>query len=215
MRTIPGIIFFILLIFLDVSCTIKVGAASEKKSTKTISSDNSSIEVEEKNNETPYFIGPGDMLRIQVYGEKELTGLYQVSPEGLIMFPFAGELSVEGMTNLSLARQIADKLKDGYIIDPQVAVLVEEFVSKRIFVLGQVKKAGNFPIRTTMSVIEAISHAGGFTDFADISNVVVTRKNDDGKEVRYVINIKAIVNGDRKNFYLSPGDIIFVRERFF
>ncbi|HRZ78891.1 MAG TPA: polysaccharide biosynthesis/export family protein [bacterium] len=214
-RKIPYIIFFLTVSLTAVSCTIKVGSDSEKKPVKGTVSESVSSEQSEVKGETPYFIGPGDMLRIQVYGDKELTGLYQVSPEGLIMFPFAGEISVDGMTNLSLARQIAEKLKEGYLIDPQVTVLIEEFVSKRIFVLGQVKKAGNFPIRTTMSIIEAISHAGGFTDFADISNVVVTRKTDDGKETRHVIDIKAIVNGDRKNFYLSPGDIIFVRERFF
>lgn len=206
---------FLIFILMTVSCTIKVGSDPVKKPSKDTRSEVSSSEQSETEGETPYFIGPGDMLRIQVYGDKELTGLYQVSPEGLIMFPFAGEISVNGMTNLSLARQISEKLKEGYIVDPQVTVLVEEFVSKRIFVLGQVKKAGNFPIRTTMSIIEAVSHAGGFTDFADISNVVVTRKTDDGKETRYVIDIKAIVNGNRKNFYLSPGDIIFVRERFF
>lgn len=214
-RRSSSITIIIITLLMTVSCTIKVGSDSDKKPVKETRSEVSSSEQGGTNGETPYFIGPGDMLRIQVYGDKELTGLYQVSPEGLIMFPFAGEISVDGMTNLSLARQIAEKLKEGYIIDPQVTVLVEEFVSKRIFVLGQVKKAGNFPIRTTMSIIEAVSHAGGFTDFADISNVVVTRKTDDGKETRYVIDIKAIVNGDRKNFYLSPGDIIFVRERFF
>jgi len=66
-----------------------------------------------------------------------------------------------------------------------------------------------------MSVIEAISLSGGFTDFADISNVVVTRKGKDEKEKRFVIDIKEIVNGTKENFYLNAGDIIFVRERFF
>ncbi|HNW81372.1 MAG TPA: polysaccharide biosynthesis/export family protein [bacterium] len=205
--------FFVVFALLT-SCTIKVGNTPEKKISKETVNGSTADSSDEKT-EMLFFIGPGDMLSIQVYGDKELTGLYQVSPEGLIMFPFAGEVSVEGMTNLSLARKIADKLRDGYIVDPQVTVLIQEFVSKRIFVLGQVKKAGNFPIRTTMSVIEAISHAGGFTDFADISNVVVTRRGSDGNETRFVLDIKAIVNGNKKNFYLSPGDIVFVRERFF
>jgi len=73
------------------------------------------------------YIGPGDMLKIQVYGEKELTGTYQVSPEGSIMFPFIGEVKVEGLNNFSLAAKISEMLKDGYINDPQVTVLVEEF----------------------------------------------------------------------------------------
>ena len=66
-----------------------------------------------------------------------------------------------------------------------------------------------------MSVIEAISLAGGFTNLADLSNVVVTRKGTDGKEKRFVVDIKSIVNGIKENFYLDAGDIVFVGERFF
>ena len=111
--------------------------------------------------------------------------------------------------------KISSKLKEGYLKEPNVTVLVEEFVSKRIFVLGQVKKAGSFPIRRRMSVIEAISLAGGFTNLADLSNVVVTRKGGDGREKRFVVDIKSIVNGAKENFYLDAGDIVFVGERFF
>lgn len=208
--------FFVLLIIIlqifTSSCTIRVGGNDKKKSSQESVVPDSSAAVD---SEMLSYIGPGDMLKIQVYGEAQLTGTYQVSPEGSIMFPFIGEVRVEGLNNFSLAARIAEMLKDGYINDPQVTVLVEEFVSKRIFVLGQVKKAGSFPIRTRMSVIEAISLSGGFTDFADISNVVVTRKGREGKEKRFVIDIKQIVNGTKENFYLNAGDIIFVSERFF
>ena len=194
------------------SCTIRVDNKDKKQSSNGNVVSESNVASD---GEILSYIGPGDMLKIQVYGEKELTGTYQVSPEGSIMLPFIGEVKVEGLNNFSLAAKIAEMLKDGYINDPQVTVLVEEFVSKRIFVLGQVKKAGSFPIRTRMSIIEAISLSGGFTDFADISNVVVTRKGKDEKEKRFVIDIKEIVNGTKENFYLNAGDIIFVRERFF
>ena len=66
-----------------------------------------------------------------------------------------------------------------------------------------------------MSIIEAISLAGGFTNLADLSNVVVTRKSEGSKEQRFVVDIKSIVNGAKENFYLDAGDIVFVRERFF
>ena len=66
-----------------------------------------------------------------------------------------------------------------------------------------------------MSVVEAITLSGGFTQTADLNNVVVTRKETDGREKRYVINIQSIVNGSKENFYLRAGDIIFVGERFF
>ncbi|MGI6393873.1 MAG: polysaccharide biosynthesis/export family protein [bacterium] len=205
-------ILSIVIQFVFTSCTIYVGEKEKKKnsSAETVYESNAVVE-----NEMLSYIGPGDMLKIQVYNEKDLSGTYQVSPEGSIMFPFVGEVKVEGLNNFSLAAKISEMLKNGYINDPHVTILVEEFVSKRIFVLGQVKKAGSFPIRTKMSVVEAISLSGGFTDFADIGNVVVTRKGKDGKEKRFVIDIKQIVNGTKENFYLNAGDIIFVKERFF
>lgn len=195
-----------------VSCTIKVGDETDKSQV----SDAVNYDPGEERKVDPLsFIGAGDKIRIQVFNEKELSGVYQVSPEGYIMFPFIGEIKVDGMDNFALAVKIASKLKDGYLKEPNVAVVVEEFVSKRIFVLGQVSKAGSFPIRRQMSVIEAVSLAGGFTNLADLSNVVVTRKSEGSKEKRFVIDIKSIVNGAKENFYLEAGDIVFVRERFF
>jgi|GEM_PF-492505 len=163
----------------------------------------------------PGVIGPGDLLQITVYGEKELTGLHQVSPEGFIIFPFIGDIAVKGMTNFSLAERIAERLREGFVKDPQVYILVKEFNSRRVFVLGQVKNAGKFTIIHEMSIVEAISVAGGFTNFADINNVVVTRKDEAAKEIRYVLNMEEILAGKANNFYLLPGDIVFVQERFF
>ena len=209
-RLLPKLLFFFSLLFFA-SCTIKVG---ENNTDRQMSSQTSTEAVEEEEDHLS-FIGAGDKINIQVYNEKELSGVYQVSPEGYINFPFIGEIKVDGLNIFTLATKISSKLKEGYLKEPNVTVLVEEFVSKRIFVLGQVKKAGSFPIRRRMSVIEAISLAGGFTNLADLSNVVVTRKGSDGREKRFVVDIKSIVNGAKENFYLDAGDIVFVGERFF
>ena len=211
-KNLPFFLFFFSL-SLFVSCTIQVGDSnSDKQMTSQTSVEKGDADEEEDHLS---FIGAGDKINIQVYNEKELSGIYQVSPEGYITFPFIGEIKVDGLNIFTLATKISSKLKEGYIKEPNVTVLVEEFVSKRIFVLGQVKKAGSFPIRRSMSVIEAISLAGGFTNLADLSNVVVTRKGRDGKEKRFVVDIKSIVNGAKENFYLDAGDIVFVGERFF
>jgi len=202
--------FFSLSLF--VSCTIRVG---ENNSDRQIGSETSAEESRGEEDDHLSFIGAGDKINIQVYNEKELSGVYQVSPEGYIIFPFIGEMRVDGLNIYSLAVKIASKLREGYLKEPNVTVSVEEFVSKRIFVLGQVKKAGSFPIRRRMSVIEAISLAGGFTNLADLSNVVVTRKGGNGREKRFVVDIRSIVNGAKENFYLDAGDIVFVGERFF
>ena len=204
-------IIFVLFLSVFASCTIKVGDGNDKNAV----SDMPKNENADENGVDPLsFIGAGDKINIQVFNEAELSGVYQVSPEGYIMFPFIGKIKVNGMDNFSLAVKIAEKLKDGYLKEPNVTVSVEEFVSKRIFVLGQVKKADSFPLRRQMSVIEAISLAGGFTNLADLSNVVVTRKVG-GREKRFVVDIKSIVNGAKENFYLEAGDIVFVGEKFF
>lgn len=210
-KILPFFLFFFSL-SLFVSCTIRVG---ENNTDRQMSSPTSSEEVQGEEEDHLSFIGAGDKINIQVYNEKELSGIYQVSPEGYITFPFIGEIKVDGLNIFTLATKISSKLKEGYLKEPNVTVLVEEFVSKRIFVLGQVKKAGSFPIRRRMSVIEAISLAGGFTNLADLSNVVVTRKGGDGREKRFIVDIKSIVNGAKENFYLDAGDIVFVGERFF
>ena len=210
-KILPFFLFFFSL-SLFVSCTIRVGG---NNTDRQMSSTTSSEEVQGEEEDHLSFIGAGDKINIQVYNEKELSGIYQVSPEGYITFPFIGEIKVDGLNIFTLATKISSKLKEGYLKEPNVTVLVEEFVSKRIFVLGQVKKAGSFPIRRRMSVIEAISLAGGFTNLADLSNVVVTRKGGDGREKRFIVDIKSIVNGAKENFYLDAGDIVFVGERFF
>lgn len=211
-KILPFFLFFFSL-SLFVSCTIRVGENNSDRQAVSQTSVETGDGEEEEDHLS--FIGAGDKINIQVYNEKELSGIYQVSPEGYITFPFIGEIKVDGLNIFTLAMKISSKLKEGYIKDPNVTVLVEEFVSKRIFVLGQVKKSGSFPIRRRMSVIEAISLAGGFTNLADLSNVVVTRKGNDGKEKRFVVDIKSIVNGAKENFYLDAGDIVFVGERFF
>jgi len=212
MSTFKLAIFFCTIFLVSFSCTIKINDKDRTERTNLV--ENSDADADSDDFSLSY-IGPGDKLKIMVYGEKQLSGLYQVSPEGAVMFPFAGKINVQGQTSFSLSEKISELLREGYLKDPQVTVLVLEFVSKRIFVLGQVKKAGNFPMKEAMSIIEAISLAGGFTNFADISNVVITRKLKSGKEKRFVVNIEDVVNGNKKNFYLKPGDIIFVKERFF
>ena len=195
------------------SCTIQVVDSSAGKQNVSNTADG---EVEGASDENSLsYISAGDKINIQVYNEKELSGIYQVSSEGYIIFPFIGEIMAAGTDNFSLALKIAEKLKEGYLKEPSVTVLIEDSMNKRIFVLGQVKNAGSFPIRMHISIVEAISLAGGFTNFADLSNVIVTRKGADGREKRFLIDIKAIMQDGKENFYLDAGDIVFVGERFF
>ncbi len=218
-----GVILFVTVVvgvlfpFLS-ACTFKIMRDGEDVASSAVVEDTAKRRGADKQ-ETAVLqsgvIGPGDLLQITVYGEKELSGTYQVSPEGFIAFPFIGELAVKGMTNFSLAERIAERLRQGFIREPQVSVFVKEFNSRRVFVLGQVKNAGKIPIVHQLSLVEAIALAGGFTNVADINNVIVTRRDERGRETRFTVDIEAMLSGKAETFYLLPDDIVFVRERFF
>lgn len=156
-------------------------------------------------------LGPGDILEIRVYREQDLSGIFQVSPEGTIDYPLLGTVKVEGLTSSKVAATIREGLAKGYLANPFVTVTIKELNSKKIYVLGQVMKPGTFLFQEGMSVIQAISLAGGFTKMARPNAVVVTR-TEGGKEIRTIIPANDIAEGKEKNFYLKPGDIVFVPE---
>ena len=160
-------------------------------------------------------LGPGDVFEIRVFGEKDLTAKYQVGPDGKIRYPFLGELAVQGKDPQEVALEITEKLKAGqFLRDPHVSVFVEQSNSKRISVLGAVAKPGTFPIIPGMTVVQAVSGAGGFTPLASKDDTVVTRRLD-GKLERHRVPVTAVTRGDADDFPLRAGDIVFVPERVF
>lgn len=160
-------------------------------------------------------LGPGDVFEIRVFGEKDLTGKYQVGPEGTIRFPFLGIVEVAGKQADNVGSEISDRLKSGhFLLDPQVSVFVEQTNSKRISVIGAVAKPGTFPIIPGMTVVQAVSNAGGFTPLASKDDTVVTRKVN-GKLERYRISVTELTRGNADDFPLRAGDIVFVPERVF
>jgi polysaccharide export outer membrane protein len=160
-------------------------------------------------------LGPGDVFEVRVFGQADLTGKYRVGTDGSIEFPFLGTIQAGGMESGELADAIAKGLKDGgYLRDPQVNLLVVETNSKRLSVLGAVVKPGTFPMVSGMTVIQAVSQAGGFTPLADKDGTVVTRTVD-GKLERYRVPVGDITRGDLEDFPLRSGDIVFVPERVF
>lgn len=160
-------------------------------------------------------LGPGDVFEVRVFGEKDLSGKYQIGPDGSIRFPFLGALAIGGREADEVARMISDGLREGnYLLEPQVSVFVEQTNSKRISVLGAVAKPGTFPIVPGMSVINAVSNAGGFTNLASKDDTVVTRRVSNKLE-RYRIAVSEIARGSSDDFPLRAGDIVFVPERVF
>jgi protein involved in polysaccharide export with SLBB domain len=160
-------------------------------------------------------LGPGDLFEVRVYNEKELTGNYQVGPDGTISFPFLGVLTVSGKDTRTIAREIAEQLETGgYLKGPYVSVVLQESVSKRISVLGAVAKPGTLQLMPGMTIVQAISQAGGFSPLASKDSTVVSRKSG-GKLVRHQVLMSKISRGDADDFPLRAGDIIFVPERIF
>jgi len=152
---------------------------------------------------------------VRVYGEEDLTGTYRVASDGTIDYPLLGTLSVQGMTPTDVTRLIEKGLVDGQFLKaPNVSVFVKEYTSKKISVFGQVNKPGTLQYVDGMSIVEAISNAGGFTPMAKPNDVTVTRVVE-GEKKQFLVPVEAIGEGRASNFVLRPGDIVFVPERVF
>ncbi len=160
-------------------------------------------------------LGPGDVFDVRVYGEKELSSSYRVGSDGTIDFPLVGTVNVVGLTPANVASLLEEALVERqYLKSPQVSIFVKEYNSKKISVFGQVNKPGTFPYQDGMSVVEAISIAGGFNSMAKKNDTFVIRVLE-GKKTRFQVPVVSIGQGQVANFVLRPGDILFVPERVF
>jgi polysaccharide export outer membrane protein len=159
-------------------------------------------------------LGPGDVFVVEVFGEKELSGKYRVAANGTIDYPLLKNVKVGGMTPTEVAAMLRKRLAQGYLKDPSVSVFVETYNSKKISVLGQVSKPGTFNYMNNMSIIEAITLAGGFTPIASKNDVTVTR-TENGKTRRFLVPVDDVGEGRAANYLLRPGDIVQVPERIF
>ncbi|MBN2803153.1 MAG: polysaccharide export protein [Deltaproteobacteria bacterium] len=160
-------------------------------------------------------LGPGDLFDIRVYGEKELSGQFRVSSEGTMDYPLIGTIKVADLTPSQIKTLLEKKLLEGeFLKNPQVSILVKEYSSKKISVLGEVNKPGSFSYHDGMGVVEAISLAGGFTPMARSDKTTVTRIVD-GQKQNIIIEVHEISQGNAVDFNLRPGDLVFVPERVF
>lgn len=164
-----------------------------------------------------YKISPADLIEVTVYQEKDLDRKVRVSPEGTITFPLVGQVEVGGLSVAQAESAILAKLKR-FLLDPQVTVFISEYGNKQVFVLGEVKSPGSYPLPTEapLSVLEAITLAGGFSQFAAVDRTRVIRSAG-GKNEIHVIEISAITKrGDKtKDMRLLPNDVVFIPESFF
>ena len=161
-------------------------------------------------NDAEYKIGAQDVLRIDVWKEDQLTRTVPVRPDGKITLPLLNDVQAVGLTSMQLATVISDGLKK-YITNPQVTVTIVEINSRRIYVTGEVTRPGAFPLLANMTVLQALSGTGGFTQFARSKKIYVLR-TEDGKQTKIPFNYNEVVGGKKaeQNIVLQPGDVIVV-----
>jgi polysaccharide biosynthesis/export protein len=157
-----------------------------------------------------YVIGAQDVLDISVWKEPEVSRVVPVRPDGRISLPLLNDVQAAGLTPAALAAQLTENLKK-YVTNPQVTVIVTAINSQRVYLLGEVTRPGAFPMIPGMTVLQAISSGGGFTQYARIKAIYVLR-NENGKQVKYPFNYKEVVGGKKpeQDIPLKAGDTVVV-----
>jgi polysaccharide export outer membrane protein len=201
------------------TCLLPVSVVAQQSTGKT--QDNSRVLVARTGNvvkdvpvsvsaDPNYVIGPEDVLDISVWKEPELTRTVPVRPDGKISLPLLSDVQAAGQTPTQLATHVKESLKR-YVTDPQVTVIVTAINSQRIYLLGEVTRAGAYPLLPGMTVLQALSSAGGFTPYARTQKIYVLRERSDGR-MKLSFNYKDFLNGrnPEQNVVLKVGDTIVV-----
>jgi polysaccharide export outer membrane protein len=185
-------------------------ASATAQGQKTEPKANTSNPATPATSDIEYRIGPQDVVQIDVWKEPEITRTIPVRPDGKISLPLVNDVQASGLTAMQLAGVIRDGLTK-YLTNPQVTVTVTQINSRRVFVTGEVAHSGALPLLPNMTVLQALSSSGGFTQFAREKNIYVLRV-EDGKQVKLPFNYKAVVKGQHpeQNIILQPGDVIVV-----
>ena len=158
-----------------------------------------------------YVIGIEDVLAINVWKEPDISRLVFVRPDGKISLPLIGELKANGLTPRLLQDAIGAKLRL-FLFEPEVTVIVQEIRSQRFNIVGEVNRPGTYPLSKPMTVLDAIALAGGFRDFARVTQIYVLRLRPDGSRAAFPFNYKDAIRGLRlrDNLELEARDTIVV-----
>ncbi len=164
-----------------------------------------------------YILQPGDLVEIQVFMEDDMKRTLRIATNGAITYPLIGNIKISGYS-VSEAENILSSALQKYIKNPQVSMLIQEYGNKTVYVLGQVSKpaAIQIPPEKPLTVLEAITSVGGFTDIAAVSRVRVLRM-ENGKQISIDVDVTQITKQGNKalDIALKPGDVVFVPQSIF
>jgi polysaccharide export outer membrane protein len=169
-----------------------------------------------------YIVGPQDVLTITIWDQTDLSGKFAVEADGTFTFPLIGRVKAGGLTLREVEQDLKLRLADGFFRNPQISVAIEQYRSQRIFVIGEVRQPGPYPLTGDMTLIEALARAGSTTATASGEAIIVRRPagstaekpllptQANGSEVTSV-DIKELQNGSvGRNVLLHDGDTIFL-----
>jgi len=157
-----------------------------------------------------YQIGPEDSIEVQVWKNADLSRTVTVRPDGKISLPLIGDVQAAGLTAGQLTEAVTEKLQTYYKEPAQVTVIIHEVNSYVIYVLGEVNKQGKYIVRTGTTLLQAISLAGGFTQFASKNKMTVRRKVGEAKEVSMPLRYTDVLAGKQSDMVLKSGDVVIV-----
>ena len=166
-----------------------------------------------------YVLQPGDEIDIQIYREPELSGTFRLNPAGDIRHSLAGSIPLAGKTLDEAEAFVAKRLDKDYLVNPRVIIKLVTTQSSQIVLLGEVKKPGVYPLPygESMTLLQAIAGAGGFTELASPDRVRIVRKAADGRQVTMQIRVSELLRGKegQQDISLEPNDVIMVPEVLF
>lgn len=157
----------------------------------------------ESSDASSYVLGPSDRVRLKVYGENDISGEYEIDANGLISVPLAGRVKASGLTTRQLEKSVVAALSKGLLRDPRVNVEVATY--RPFYILGEVKRAGEYPYKSGLTVLDAVASAGGFTYRANENKAFIRRKGSSAEE-SYALDAP---------IQIYPGDNVRIPERYF
>jgi polysaccharide export outer membrane protein len=157
-----------------------------------------------------YVIGAGDVLQVVFWREPDMSAEVVVRPDGRISLPLLNEIAVTGLSPEQLRQKLATDAQR-FVQEPNVAVVVKQINSRRVYITGQVAKPGPYPLTTSMNVLQLISTAGGLNEYAKEKDIIVMR-TENGKAMNYPFNYKDVVHRKnlKQNIELKSGDTVIV-----